>query len=250
MLSVKQITSSTNFIKTDILGIKQQKKRPSQKESKQSPNDRLPKNFKKVVLEQLREIFILLLGITLEKLLNFISPKSAPKANSKSCEENVTEISQSRVDSKSRQIQLTSPSETKPVDFVGYWDEVPESTEVISPNQSNPVSSQIAPEQAKNNNFAIKTDEGALFQLKILVSEFLKFVGETLLDKKAKKLADKIQKLLSKARSINWNKVLKHFAKFVSLPALKPWAKVDEMIKNLIKFVTKFSYQVKFSGTK
>jgi len=167
MLGVKQITSSPNFIKTDILGIKQQKKRPSQKESKQSPNDPLPKNFKKVVLQQLKQIFILVLGITLEKLLYFISPKSAPKANSKSCKENVAEISQSRVDSKLRQIQPTSPSETKPIDFVGYWDEVPESTEVIAPNQSNPVSSQLAPEEAKNNNFAIKTDEGALFKLKI-----------------------------------------------------------------------------------
>jgi len=114
MLSVKQITSSTNFIKTDILGSKQQKKKPSQKESKQSPNDTLPKSFKKVVLQQLKEIVILVLGITLEKLLDFISPKSAPKANSKSYKENVTEISQNRVDSKSHQIQPTSPSETKP----------------------------------------------------------------------------------------------------------------------------------------
>jgi len=82
------------------------------------------------------------------------------------------------------------------------------------------------------------------------VSEFLKFVEETLLDKKAKKLADKIHKLLSKARSINWNKVLKHFTEFVSLPAMKPWAKGGEVIKNLIKFVTKFSYQVKSFGTR
>jgi len=250
MLSVKQITSSTNFIKTDILGSKQQKKRPSQKESKQSPNDTLPKSFKKVVLQQLKEIVILVLGITLEKLLDFISPKSAPKANSKSYKENVTEISQNRVDSKSHQIQPTSPSQTKPIDFVGYWDEVPEATEVITPNQSNPVSSRLAPEEAKSNNFAIKTDKGALLQLKKLVSEFLKFVGETLLDKKVKKLADKIHKLLSKARSIDWNKVLKHFTKFVSLPAIKPWAKVGEVIKNITKFVTNFSYQVKSSGTK
>jgi len=249
MITFKRINSSVNFLKTDFLKVKQQKKRPTQKENKQSPNDELPKNFKKAVLEQLKEIFILVLGITLEKLLNFISPKSDPKANSRSCEQNVSEISQTRVHSESRQPHPTPPSDTKPIDFVGYWDEVPDPTALTASNRSTSASSQLAPEEPRNDNFAVKTDESLLSQLKILVSEFIKTVRETVTDKKAKKLADKIWKLLTKARKINWSKVLKNLTKFVSLPAVKLLAKVGEVIKNFITFITQFNAQVKSSST-